>query len=409
MLAFRVQKCDGLNICISKTKRTPKETGGQPTHSSLFVPPVKSGGMENYMNKQQPKIYFSDNLKKLLSAKNLTQKDFSSQTDITPSTLSGYIRGEKLPNVEFLGKIKEYIPGITVDDFLFTPLKKEDFVSESSSEASHASVDLFKYFGDYFLYYIDTTKKVTQFNSTSQEVDLRYGILYIYKSFQSIDSANCIAIFGIKRRDDLHRVKELIKQKNNDPDFVEDTFKQYNPHNVYYGKANITGHHVFITLKQQSDKFDEVHLVLHHQQMNKDYYSGGLGAASSSSTGRVSDPIVQLIALSKDPVYLSDEKIQDFLIFSRPKLNVDDSTEAKEILKLASELYEARQDSPYASLSTENKQVLLNSYLNELIKKHLESNLLWCGRVSLDADDVWYHTVKSSTEHSRKIKEKASE
>lgn len=358
---------------------------------------------------EQQKIYFSANLKKLLSAKQLTQKDFSLQTGVTQSTMSGYIRGDKIPNIDFLGTMKNYLSGITVDDFLFKPLKEEDFVPEASSEASHAAVDLYKYYGDYFLYYIDTMKKVTPFFSTSQEVDLRYGILYIYKSLLSNVSANCTAIFGIRKKDDLYHMKELVKLQNNDPDSVEDIFKQYNSHNIYRGKADISGEHVFITLKQQSDKFDEVHLVLRHQRMNNDYYSGGLGAASSSSTGRSSDPIVQLIALSKNPVYLSKEEIINFLLFSNPKLKVDSSLEAKEILRIASELYEAKKDSPYAALSMENKQVLLNSYLNEVIKEHLESNFLWCGRVSSDVDDLWYHTVKSSAEHAQKIKEKASE
>jgi hypothetical protein len=72
---------------------------------------------------------------------------------------------------------------------------------------------------------------------------------------------------------------------------------------------------------------------------------------------------------------------------------------------LAYDIYNKDTTSPYSFLTDEHKQILLNSYLNELIKKHLESNLLWYGRVSQQADDSWYHRVKASSDYSERRKE----
>lgn len=361
------------------------------------------------MNNQQPKLCFQNNLKYFLRAKNFTQKEFSLLSGVTESTLSGYIRGDKLPNIGFLSNLKPHLSDISIDDFLFTPLKEEDFLSDSSTVKDLSPVDLYKYYGDYYLYYLDTTKRMARQNPTLSAAALKYGILYIYKSYQSDTSAHCIAVFGIKKRTEAHHIKELIKSETLNPHSMIDKLKQHGVHNIYQGKLDLTSHHVFITLKQQTDKQDEAHIVLHHQDINNDFYCGGLGTASSASTGRLSDPIVQFIALSREQVYLSPIDIQSFLRFSNPIIDVNQFSETKKILELASLLNEESKENNYSSFSSEQKQILFIAYLNELVKKILESNHLWYGRVSLEDDDAWYHTVKNATEHTLKKLEKANE
>lgn len=357
------------------------------------------------MANDQPQIFLSHNLKILLSSLNITQKDLSSATNVTPSTISGYIKGDKLPNIEFLASLKKYLSGISMDDFIFTHLSEEDFSTDSMDEDAHLPSDLFKYFGAYFLYYLDTNRRSNLPESTVQDIDLRYGVLYIYKSLQSEYSANCVAVFGIKRREDAQQLKSITEKESDDSELIISQLKNSFPHSIYYGKLDIASQHIFISLNQKTDKRDQAHIVLHHQDINKDYYSGGLGTINSASTGRYSDPIVQLIALSRNPVYLSDEEIRESLGFSKPQVKVDGSAEATEIIRLAADLYEKSESSRYNLLTTENKQVLMNSYLNELIKNNLEANQLWYGRVSSDADDLWYHTIKASEEHFRSKKE----
>lgn len=350
-------------------------------------------------------LYFTENLNTLLSVKNLTQKELAAEAGVTPSTLSGYMRGDKYPNIEFLQTIKNHLSGVSMDDFLFTPLRKEDFISDISYEANMPLTNLAKYYGGYYMYYRDTNRSSTGSSAPIDGSDLRYGVMYIYKSLQSDFSADCISVFGIKRRDEALQAMKLIQAADNDPTLIVSKLKEKHPHNVYTGKLDKKGDHIYIISKQKSDKFDETHIILNHYDSNKDYYTGGLGTMNSTSTGTPSDPITQFIGFSKEFVYLSDDEIKEYLRFIPPALTIETSAESLEIMKLASELYDKSSNSPYGALSFDNKKVLLNSYMNELMKRHLEANHLWYGRITSAADKSWYIAVKNSKAHAMSIKE----
>ena len=127
--------------------------------------------------------YFAANLKHLLNNSKLNQKQFAKLADISESTLSGYLRGNKHPNIAFLVKLKEQFPDISIDQLLFEPIN--DYTSDDTLTVSSQPLsDLDKYYGTYYLYYLDTSKKNIsrqQDNPSYSSIELRLGILYICK------------------------------------------------------------------------------------------------------------------------------------------------------------------------------------------------------------------------------------
>lgn len=344
---------------------------------------------------------FSKNLKWLIENANMNQKSFSEITQISESTLSGYLRGKKQPSISFLIKIKEQFPDISLDQILF-----ESISNVSSDEmldyTPHQITDLIKYYGVFYLYYLDTSKK----NLTRQQespgytsVDLRLGLLYVCKdnTDKTSSRAKCMAVFGIKRRDEAKEIKRTIESLNK-YDLVWKYFKEKMPHALYSGDINISQQHIFISLNKNQDSKDSALIALHHPHINGDLYLGGLGTINSTSTGRSSDPIVQLIALSRNFVYLSNEQIKSKLRFAIPDVCVKDAMESAEILRLTESIYKDDLSiddlSAYRMFTSQNIKVLVNSYLESLIVNHLENNQLWFGRVSNNDDDDWYHLLK---------------
>lgn len=349
-------------------------------------------------------LHFADNLKYLLNNSNLNQKQFSARMDVSESTLSGYLRNKKQPNISFLIKLKEEFPDISVDQVLFEPLAG---MAANTIPDDIPSSNLEKYYGTYYLYYLDTNKKniVRQRDNPSYSaLNLRRGILFICKdnTDNTVSRAKCLAVFGLDDSCLADEMKVEI-EKYDKYDLVYRYLKEKKPHWLYRGKLTMSQTHVFVFLEKYLDSKDSALVVLHHAVSNKDNYSGGLGTINSASTGRGSDPIVQRIALSRDYVYLTDEQIKQNLLFAHPNISVKGDNEAKQVLQLAKLMYS--QDSPSDGQSPNNLftpkniKILLNACMETLILNYLENNLLWFGRVSVNDDDNWYHQLVESKEN----------
>lgn len=355
--------------------------------------------------------YFAANLKHLLNNSKLNQKQFAKLADISESTLSGYLRGNKQPNIAFLVKLKEQFPDISIDQLLFEPIN--DYTSDDTLTVSSQPLsDLDKYYGTYYLYYLDTSKKNIsrqQDNPSYSSIELRLGILYICKDNTDTTSskARCLAVFGIRNRAMAKDIKIKIESLDKF-NSVSRYLKEEMPHALYSGKLSMSQQHFFVSLNKQLDNKDFALIVLHHTESNKDSYFGGLGTINSASTGRASDPIVQRIALSRHYAYISDEQIKAQLRFSVPKVSTENGSEASQILHLAELMFKqdptSTEQNPYGIFSPQNIKTLLNSCLESLIANNLENNQLWFGRVSTNDDDAWYHLLMDSeADHNRRI------
>ena len=346
---------------------------------------------------RQTSAIFSRNLKNLLVREAMTQKILGIELGVAESTISAYTQGTRLPTCDFLIKLKKRFPDLSIDDLLTGDLllsSPSDSQKADSSSFSEASID--QYCGTYYSYYLDTGKKdQNRFGEiTSSESILKKGILYLYRnpSSESCTETKCLAVFGIKNS---HASRIMAYADLNPPAQVELYLQKHYAYNLYKGIASFSPNHVFIILSQNLAKKDVASIVLHRSIPSNPHYLGGLGTINSASTGRYSDPVVQLIGLSRYEISLSDEEIKTKLRFAWPSVDITMETETKEILALAKRLYKD-------SRSIENQEndlnrhipTIIQSNLKYLLDKCISNNLLWYGRVSEDADDSWYRLIK---------------
>lgn len=352
---------------------------------------------------------FSKNLKKLLEESGMDQKRLAQKTGISESTLSGYMKKRQAPNLTFLAALKSQFPGILLDDILFNDLGSRKVLAEPSPD-SISDAECAKYVGTYYLYYLDTSKKPNSklaSESVHETIDMKFGILYVSSISGSKDVAklSCIAIFGIRTSEEAQQIKDEMDLQT-DHAKILDRLKKTRSRGLYLGQLHMSQMHIFVTLDKAVDVKDHALIILHRTPSNKDHYFGGIGTINSVSTGRTSEPIVQLIGLSKNRAYLSDEQIKSRLRFSAPDIHVKGAPEADEILKLVRSMYRTgdatlKSETPYAGFSEQNIEMLLTSYMEYLISKNLENHQLWCGRVSADDDDDWYHLLKESENYQK--------
>lgn len=353
---------------------------------------------------------FSNNLKKLMDKMDMNQKQFAEKMEISESTLSGYVKGNKSPSFSFLISLKEQFQDISLDHILFDEImtKKEPTIHISDSVPVG---EFLKYKGTYYLYYLDVNKKINSklsSQSVHESIDLKFGVLYVNPKIDlsNSSSVDCIAAFGIKRREEAQSLKNDIELLDN-YDQIYERIKGVNQRGVYLGQLTRSQMHIFISLTRAIDAKDNAFIIFHHASMDKEYSSGGLGTINSVSTGRDSDPIVQLIALSKDFAYISDEQIKSQLRFATPDIQVKGQRETAEILRLAKSIYHQENSSmedmsDYSQFSEHNKETLLTSYLEYLNMRNLENNRLWFGRVSNRSDADWDQMLKDSSMYHEK-------
>ena len=348
---------------------------------------------------EQSTANFSKNLKLLLTHKGINQKILGVDLDVSPSTISAYINGSKIPTSEFLLKLKTRYPELSIDEML----TGEPTFSSSAKEPASTGIgdtDLAKYDGSYFSYYLDTSENNRRSSAeiTTTESVLKKGLFYIYRNIFSDSSseARCLAVFGIRSKSSAS-VKAEIDQMHT-PTEIELYLQKSFPHNLYKGTAKFTSSHIFISLTQEQDKKDMAFIILHHQDSTHAEYFGGVGTINSTSRGRFSDPVVQLIGFSRYAIRLSDEEIKSRLLFSPPAADMSIRDEANDILNLARKLYgkAALAEDKGDSLLEKYASAIVQENIQYLVDKRTEANLLWYGKVSNDYDDNWYHLLKHS-------------
>ncbi|MBQ7432858.1 MAG: helix-turn-helix transcriptional regulator [Lachnospiraceae bacterium] len=348
---------------------------------------------------------FIHNFKNFIKKEHLTQKQLAMKIGVLDSTISNC--NHKLPSLDFLLKLKRCFPDISLDTFLFGEISPESSF-EIYPETSFSIESLEKFFGIYYLYYVDTSKKISSKEQDSTDFMLKTGLLYVYHDplIGNVEKATCLAVFGLKRRDEAEEIREKIAQFQSLSgvlDFVRFSY----PYNLYTGTFSLSQTHIFISLKQDHDNKDNSLIVLHRPELKKPQYIGGLGTINSASSGRPSDPVVQLIGLSREKLYLTDEEVKKLLQFSPPNINFND--EAAEILTLVQKLYEKKSTLPDKHTS-ENDTVVLQKYLPDIIEsrlgllltKNIESNVLCYGKVHNTMDNAWYHALNNSAEKRKK-------
>lgn len=353
--------------------------------------------VNNAIDKSQH--HFSDNLNLIMKNKNINQKDFSKMTQIAPSTLSGYLK-DKPPKYSFLITLKTLFPDINIDDLLFSTIQFENNENDSST-APMPLTRPDKYFGSYYIYYINTSKRTLRIESEKNGhplSNLNYAILYIDNYIDSKGEIKCSALFGIENRQTAKEIKDSLDSCTS-YESVYKFLKSQHSYNIYTGSLHVS-QHLFLSLSKTTDTNNQLLIILHNAKSHNTKYFGGLGTINSTSTGRESEPIVQLVALSRHYAYISEEQIKSQLWFAHPEINVKNSFAAKEILHLIKVLYSDisndKDNSKHLTLSEKNIETLIGSYIEYLITTTLENTRFWYGRVSEQNDDDWYHLLSEA-------------
>ena len=330
------------------------------------------------------------NLKRLIAQNKSSQKKLAQEMNVTESAMSGYCKGKSLPGIEFFVKLKE-LYGISIDDFL-TKYVTPAAVSHQDLSQDNALLDAYRmYCGSYFVYYLNTSK-YRGGDDMAPESAIIHGVLYVYEnpSALGVPQFSCAAVLGFKEREEAACVKNALDRFAEPADSIHYIEKEHGDA-AYYGSLEVTHDHAFIRMGDGIS--DNALLILHHPKTLKKQYIGGLCTINSVSRGRKKDPVVQFMGLSRYPLSLSAEEIHHSLLLDHPSLTAE--TDAEDLIDTVKRLY-CDEGEASASLSERQKTVIVRSNLELIMKKSLEQNIFRYGKISVDDDDDWYHTIKSA-------------
>lgn len=353
---------------------------------------------ETSLHKEIDKISLdivSKNIATLIKQQRLSQKKFAELTFASEATISYYIRGIKLPGIDFLWTLKQLF-GISIDDFLTKELTSVN-VTEVSIPGTyeHAELKVYsKFAGTYYVYYFDTSKyKGRDFNSA--EDSIMYGVIRIYNDHPASDrlSHSCIAILGIKDRNqvkDIKRTLQSFDDKTELEEMVQYVRRDFE-YNAYYGDFTLTANHAFLSMHHENK--DKALLILYRTPLNGKQYNGGIGTINSVSRGRESMPTIQFMGLSRHRLQLSPEEIHHNLLLGYPHFKA--KNESMELVDSITNLYinKAKHD----VLTDEQKIMVVDSILEKCIRTSMNKNVFRYGKISNRDDDQWYHVLKAAT------------
>lgn len=322
------------------------------------------------------------NLKELLDHENIKQKQLAEKVQLTEATLSKYINGLSLPSTDFLLRLKSIYPYINIDDFLNKHLTFDlSQKTDDTTEVVHLQTDVYKYYGLFNLYYLDTSTSGS-LNSNHMYLNtapaLKRGLLYIYRDPNlSGDRAGCIALINITDKNDITNLrqhilslaeerlkkakKEATGKDSTDKDattkdkgteeimneenssFINEADLSYYLNDVqtalifqnelldnkllgntktvyrtYKGSLHMTQNHLHILLQQATDFEEPVSFVLHRKYFRNEHYIGGLGCMTTVSSGHPSEPCIQMVGVSYNDMNMFDYDIKKRLRFTPP-------------------------------------------------------------------------------------------
>lgn len=335
--------------------------------------------------------FIAANLITLLKQHNLSQKDLSVITGVAESTISAIKKGNNVPTIDFLFSLKMNYD-ISIDDFMtkYISIADEEEVAQNNTPNPIWFSSYNKYCGTYFVYYFDTSKYKGRDFTTAQE-SLMFGVLRIYQEPSALNKLDykCMSIFGIQK----HEVAEKIKfelEKLYIPEaitYLQDKHDSY----TYFGDFELSEKHAFMSLSHNNK--DKALAIFHNVPGDKNIFAGGIGTINSVSRGRETMPTAQFMGLSREKIEFSVEEIQRKLLLNYPKFKTTD--EAELLIKLFKNLY-LETSTMNDGLNEEQKQLIIKSNLERLIKKSLERNVFRYAKISNRDDDDWYHSLKNS-------------
>lgn len=319
---------------------------------------------------------FISNLKNLMTNNNLTQRNLSDATHVSPATINMYLNKNLEPSLNFLCEIKKNY-GYSIDDFCF---KNINFMAPE--EKIKLNQSLRKFIGTYILYCYNSSEYKGKVSSFSKST-LKYGVLTILAN-ESGNGLRVVCNF-IKERD----FAETFKQTLDETPLSEREALHTQNEQCYTGNIETSLTQIFIYLK--SDLLNDQSLIILNNPPSNKEYIGGLGTANSVSRGREHMPCIQFILLSKKVLKIPDGEIYNMLSLGVSDVNVE--VESEQLLNLFKNLY-IKNDNIKDDLSEYQKKKIFENSLNNILIDLIDANMFRFAKVSNTEDDDYYRIIK---------------
>ena len=316
--------------------------------------------------------FFSQNLKKL--AEMYSQKKIAEDTKVSPASINNYINKDSEPSIYFLMGLKQAY-GINIDDFLFKPLS-------STEKQEVLQEDYERFVGNYMIYHYDTSAYKGRISNFAKNT-LNYGVISIYEDGDNGLIAKSLFITNRREAEKTLRKLNEFKTKQELVEFYEEQEKY-----KYEGSFVYSNTQLFMYLVNH-EKNDRSLTILNNPPSVKEYI-GGIGTINSVSRGREHMPCIQHVLITRNILPMPDGEIYNLLALDEPDINL--SVETDELIKLFKTLY---SDNELAnSLSEENKRLLIQDSLSNMMSESLEANAFRFAKVSSVDDDKYYRIIK---------------
>lgn len=367
----------------------------------------------------------SRNLKGLMDALGMNQKQFAEMMGVAEGTISGYLQGSAtrgkngktgtgtLPSVSFLYRLisKDKVKPLqltldTLMDEHFDPVsimkKKTAIPTMYVGDAGHKD-----FLGNYYCYYFDTSTSESEEEYQSVK-ELRYGVLSVYSEtetrFSGVVKLKALAAFfkqeeqakAISLKTTLDAVfaqngDEISRNKEIKRAFTDMKVEAYDGAVSFTDKH--TNKHVFINI--QSENYgDNALIVLNAPPKKADNECvGGLACVASVTRGRQHLPAFHKIILSKYEIK-QHEELCDHL-FMRD-IVIDLTQETQELCEFCEQLYS--KEAVTALLDRDDKSALLERRLRQLLRLCLKKNACSGGIVTPEEDYAVYKMIVKNQE-----------
>ncbi len=358
----------------------------------------------------------SSNLIKLKNAMGWNQKSFARETGIPEATLSNYMKGgdileSRLPSFDYLVSLTQNQAfknnGIKVSlDLLisdqFDPANESNKLGKSVAELQGHNLHK-DFVGNYLCYFFEQSKPKNNQDLRSGR-ELRYGVISAYEDRETLTGNVLIKAYAVFfKGDEKSLALELkarldgafaSKEKSTVKDRNAAILKAFDDvaDRIYVGDVTFGEEHMFITVNGTSH-VDHAMIILHSPpKRTASEYIGGIGTVASVTRGRSHMPVAQKIILSKFELNCSDEVISEHLSMSFA--TIEQRAESEAICALSCKLYSDPSFSE--SLDEDDKRVIIQRRLDQLVRNYVDKNICSVGSVSEDEDKAMYELIDIS-------------
>ena len=310
---------------------------------------------------------FQKNLK-ILTDK-YTQKYVADKTGVSQSSINNYLTKNSEPSIAFLVALKNAF-GISVDDFLFSEITKEE------SDVSYE-----RFIGNYLVYYFNNNYYKGEVHTNANKV-LSYGVISILKKDEIAKDVDVYGTFFKERKDALTLLSECNASV--------DALAMHKKHdNIYKGDIFTNDKSMFITLSNALNGDRAFFIFNNPPSLAK--YIGGIGTVNSIARGREHNPCIEYAIMTKRLIDKPDGELYKYLELNDYRVNFDETI--ADFVALLKRLY-VENNEISANLTETQKVSIIQNNLEYHFNEILHSNSFRFAKISNREDDTIYKLIK---------------